>query len=81
MLLVAKEFGSRVYNPSQLKDLVGTVFTEDKMMEALEQVREVLGKYQEDHGGEVDRIVKGRSFTEAVLERAFPTSDAGSGTE
>lgn len=39
MLLVARRLGARVYNPKQLAGLVGTAFTEDEMMQALQRVR------------------------------------------
>lgn len=75
MLLVATEYGGRIYNPKQLKDEVGTDFSEDQMSEALEEVREALAGFQEEHGGQVDKIVKGRDFTEAVLAKAFPPEE------
>ncbi len=74
MLLVAKRLGARVYNPEQLTALVGTEFSEDELVVALDAVRDALADFQSAHGGQVDKIVKGRDFTDALLEKAFPTS-------
>jgi hypothetical protein len=78
MLLVAKRYGGRVYNAKQLEDLVGTEFTEDDMMEALEAVRSALDTFQDQHGGQLDKIVKGRDFTESLLVESFPAAAGNS---
>jgi hypothetical protein len=72
MLLVARRLGARVYNAKQLAALVGTEFTEDDMMSALQGVREALADFQK---GQVDKIVKGRDFTDALLGKEFPPAE------
>jgi len=78
MLLVATRFDGRVYNSGQLADLCGAAFSEDEMMDTLERVRGALTKFQETNGGQIDRIVKNKDFTEALLADEFPdTGDGG----
>jgi hypothetical protein len=77
MLLVARGFGGRVYNPRQLSGLCGTDFSLDAMAAALTQVRSSLTAFQAAHGGQVDRIAKSKDFTEAVLTDAFGDADTG----
>ncbi len=72
MLVVAKALGARVYNPSQLKDVVGSEITEDAMLAALASVRTAFVKFQSEHGGQLDKIAKGSAFTEALLAGEFP---------
>ena len=80
MLLVAKRHGGRVFNPKQLKDLCGVTFSEDEMMDALTEVRAELIAFQRERGTPVDRIVKNREFTDALLAKAFPEEAGGQTT-
>ena len=41
-------------------------------MEALDQVRAALDAFQAEHGGQVDKIVKGGEFTDALFAEVFP---------
>jgi hypothetical protein len=72
MLLVATRLGTRVYNPKQLAGLVSVVFTEEEMGTALDAVRNALSTFQAQRGGQIDKIVKGREFTDVLLDATFP---------
>ncbi len=73
MLVVAKAMGKRVYNSSQLKDVVGSEITEDAVLDALASVRAAFTKFQAERGGQLDKIAKGSAFTEALLKGEFPS--------
>jgi hypothetical protein len=79
MLLVARRFGGRVYNPRQLGDLCNVEFSTEEMVEALTQARASLASFQAAHGGQVDGIAKNKDFTEAMLTDAFRSGDSGAG--
>jgi hypothetical protein len=81
MLLVATRFGGRVYNPRQLGDLTGAEFSDREMMDAVERVRVALTKFQDANGGQIDRIVKNKDFTEALLADAFLDHGDGVGSD
>jgi AIPR protein len=78
MLLVATRLGARVYNPQQLTGLVGIEFTEEEMATALDAVRNALDAFQQEHSGPIDKIVKGRDFTDALLGATFPQAESES---
>lgn len=72
MMLVAKRHGNRVRDPRQLEALVAVEFNEDEVMDALDAVRNGLSTFQSAHAGPVDKIVKRRDFTDALLGELFP---------
>ena len=72
MLAVATAFGGRVYNPSQLKSVVGAVVSEASMLDALNKVRGAVQTFQTDRGEPLDKVAKGSAFTEALLTAQFP---------
>lgn len=73
MLAVANAKGARVFNPSQLRELADREIATDELVGALKAVREAMDAFQREHGGQLDRIVKGSAFTEALLGGEFPT--------
>ena len=75
MLLVARRVGNPVHHTKHLAPVIDTKFTEDDMMSALECVRTALADFQEASEGQMDKIAKGRDFTDALLRKEFPPAD------
>jgi hypothetical protein len=76
MLLVARAHGEKVYNPSQLTHIRETTFDDKTMSEALAILRSNIERFKQERGGTIDKIVKGREFTDFLLDAVFPTEAA-----
>ena len=72
MIVVARRLGARVYNPQQVLGMVDQRFSEKEIKAALDAVRKALITFQQTIPGQVDKIVKGREFTDALLAAVFP---------
>jgi hypothetical protein len=73
MLAVANAHGAKVYNPSQLKPLVDTEFSDEDLIAALVKVRASVATTQAETSATLDKIAKGSAFTDALLAAAFPS--------
>ena len=73
MVVVARRLGERVYDPKQLADTVGDPPNPTEIADALSTILEALKGYVgEGDAGSIDRAVKGRQFTEHLLDIVFP---------
>ncbi len=74
MLVVAKLYGARVYNPKQLADLAeaDTVIEYSEVSQVVGALIEYLNKFTKMRHWNSDRAAKSREFVNFVLDKEFP---------
>lgn len=72
MLLVARAHGKPVRKASEIAGMKGREFSTGEMSAALADVRGALAEYQEGRKESMEKIVKGREFTEYLLRKVIP---------